>query len=301
MPAFGENVFYVQQYINDDPAQIYRQRIYVFVPDYEQNAIRLIIHIPSDAEALVDAHLDNSKLDGLTPEATRTLPGCDVFWKRQANRFVGFMKEGACTYMSERSGKRIIIKDDLVLTENEIWIADSATDEDGNWVFGNKAGTRDVDAFNYHTDFPIGHFVLLISMVQILALAAALIFLPLRKLRHEGVQTEGKLRIFLYFAALGLGFMLFEIALMQKLVIFLGHPTYALSVVLTSLLASAGIGSLLSGRIKEVRKRHLLLILLGVLAAWGEVESLHRADIDGTGVVDFDDLLAVLDSWRTGF
>ncbi len=134
-------------------------------------------------------------------------------------------------------------------------------------LFGNKAGTRDVDAFNYHTDFPIGHFVLLISMVQILALAAALIFLPLRKLRHEGVQTEGKLRIFLYFAALGLGFMLFEIALMQKLVIFLGHPTYALSVVLTSLLASAGIGSLLSGRIKEVQKRHLLLILLGVLAA----------------------------------
>ena len=140
LPAFGENVFYVQQYINDDPAQIYRQRIYVFVPDYEENAIRLIIHIPSDAEALVDAHLDNSKLDGLTPEATRTLPGCDVFWKRQANQFVGFMKEGACTYMSERSGKRIIIKDDLVLTENEIWIADSATDEDGNWVFGNKAG-----------------------------------------------------------------------------------------------------------------------------------------------------------------
>lgn len=121
-------------------------------------------------------------------------------------------------------------------------------------------------AFSYHSDFPIGHFVLGISMVQILALAALLIFLPLRKLRAEGVRTPGTLRIFLYFAALGLGFMLFEIALMQKLVIFLGHPTYALSVVLTSLLASAGIGSLWSGRIQRVARRHLLLILMGVLA-----------------------------------
>ncbi|MCK5941302.1 MAG: hypothetical protein KAI24_04970 [Planctomycetes bacterium] len=126
---------------------------------------------------------------------------------------------------------------------------------------------KDVDAFNYHTDFPIGHFVLGISMLQILALAALLIFLPLRKLKHDGVRMPGTSRVFAYFAALGLGFMLFEIALMQKLVIFLGHPTYALSVVLTSLLASAGLGSLLAGRIKVVRKKHLVLILLGVLAA----------------------------------
>ena len=30
LPAFGEHVFYVQQHLNDDPAQIYRQRIYTF-------------------------------------------------------------------------------------------------------------------------------------------------------------------------------------------------------------------------------------------------------------------------------
>ena len=120
--------------------------------------------------------------------------------------------------------------------------------------------------FNYHSEFPIGHFVLGISMLQILGLAALLIFMPLRKLRADGVRTPGTGRIFLYFAALGLGFMLFEIALMQKLVIFLGHPTYALSVVLTSLLASAGLGSLWSGRIKQVRREHLVLIMFGVLA-----------------------------------
>lgn len=132
-------------------------------------------------------------------------------------------------------------------------------------LFGSKDRRNDVDAFNYHLDFPIGHYVLLSSMLQIMLLAAAMIFLPLRKLAGEGLRTPGSIRIFLYFAALGLGFMLFEIALMQKLVIFLGHPTYALSVVLTSLLASAGLGSLWSGRIKLVRRKHLMFMLVGIL------------------------------------
>lgn len=119
--------------------------------------------------------------------------------------------------------------------------------------------------FTYQTDFPVGHVVLLASMAQILVLAAVLIFWPLRRLARAGLRTPGVWRYFGYFAALGLGFMLIEIALMQKLVIFLGHPTYALSVVLTSLLASAGTGSLLAGRIVDVQRRHLRLILLGIV------------------------------------
>ena len=129
-----------------------------------------------------------------------------------------------------------------------------------------KERQKDAAVFNYHTDFPIGHYVLFASMLQILLLAVAMIFLPLRKLASDGLRTPGSFRIFGYFAALGLGFMLVEIALLQKLVIFLGHPTFALSIVLTSLLAAAGLGSLLAGRIELVRKKHLLLILLGILA-----------------------------------
>jgi hypothetical protein len=140
LPAFGENVFYVQQYLDDDPAKIYRQRIYVFTADYEENAIRLAIHTPHDVAALVDAHIDPSKLDGLTPEQTRHMPGCDVFWKKRAAEFDGQMKAGECSFVSKRSGKRIIIDDDLVLSQDEIWISDRAEDEDGNYVFGNKAG-----------------------------------------------------------------------------------------------------------------------------------------------------------------
>ncbi len=140
LPAFGEHVFYVQQYIDDDPDSIYRQRIYVFTADYEENAVRLSIHTPNDVASLVDAHLDPTKLEGLTPEQTRHMPGCDVYWRKRASEFDGQMKEGACSFVSQRSGKRIIIDDDLVLSKDEIWISDRAVDEDGNYVFGNKAG-----------------------------------------------------------------------------------------------------------------------------------------------------------------
>ncbi|MBX3462918.1 MAG: hypothetical protein KF830_07090 [Planctomycetes bacterium] len=132
-------------------------------------------------------------------------------------------------------------------------------------LFGGRSRAHDPGVFTYQTDFPVGHLILLASLLQITLLAAALIFLPLRKLARDGLRVPGAWRVFGYFAALGLGFMLLEIALMQKLVIFLGHPTYALSVVLVSLLASAGVGSWLSGRIAEVRTRHLRLILLGIV------------------------------------
>ena len=128
---------YVQQHLNDDPAPIYRQRIYAFRPDYEEGAIRLTIHIPNDVASLVDAHLDPTKLSGLSPEQTRVLPGCDVFWRRQSNHFVGYVTPNACSSVSSESGKRIIFNDDLLLTEEALWISDRAQDEEGNRVFGH--------------------------------------------------------------------------------------------------------------------------------------------------------------------
>lgn len=62
--------------------------------------------------------------------------------------------------------------------------------------------------------------------------------------RGAGLKLSWPLLI--YFASIGMGFMLVEISQMQRLVVFLGHPTYALSVVLFSLLLSSGAGSYVS-------------------------------------------------------
>jgi len=52
----------------------------------------------------------------------------------------------------------------------------------------------------------------------------------------------------LYFSLLGAGFMLLEVVLIQRLILYLGYPVLTLSVILFSLLVGGGIGSLVSQR-----------------------------------------------------
>lgn len=139
-PAFGEHVFYVEQYLDGDPAKIYRQRIYVFSADESEDAIRLRIHTPRASEKLAGAYRDPARLRKLTPKDAPAREGCDVFWRRRANQFVGFMKAGECRIPATDERPEIVISDDLVLTPDEIWIADRAETADGDYVFGNRAG-----------------------------------------------------------------------------------------------------------------------------------------------------------------
>ena len=140
LPNFPGSTFYIEQYQNNDPTDVYRQRIYSFEPDYEENAIKLTIYIPEDAEALLGAHNDLSKLDGLDPAAFTLYPGCEVYWRYQNGFYHGYMKEGACQVKSKRSGKILVVTDDLQLSPNSLWIRDEAVFEDGSYVYGNKAG-----------------------------------------------------------------------------------------------------------------------------------------------------------------
>lgn len=140
LPAFGEHVFYVEQYSGNDPDNIYRQRIYTFTADHDANAIRLDIHAPIDVAALRGAWRDPSLLAGLTPAATISYPGCEVYWRRRENQFVGETVRGACVVESRQSGRTLVIEDDLVLTPDAIWIRDRAETADGEYVYGNRLG-----------------------------------------------------------------------------------------------------------------------------------------------------------------
>lgn len=89
------------------------------------------------------------------------------------------------------------------------------------------------------------------------------------------VAIRESLSLFIFFIAIGLGFMLVEMSQMQRLIIALGHPTYALSVVLFALLLSSGIGSFLTHGIRPERLAAAgtsrLLGLVAVLVALGLV------------------------------
>jgi len=75
-----------------------------------------------------------------------------------------------------------------------------------------------------------------------------------------------------YFASIGLGYILVELAQMQRLIIFLGHPTYSLSVVLFTLLLSSGLGSYTTRRVEATSSsamvRWTLLPVVVGAAGW---------------------------------
>ena len=136
LPAVGEHVFFVIQTMNDDPEQVYRQRLYRFEAQSEEQAIRLEIFNMEDEEHYRMAWQDPTILADITPSALVSRPGCEVFWRHNGEYFDGTMKDQACHFYSERMGKELYITDTLRLTASEIWIGDKATDADGNYVFG---------------------------------------------------------------------------------------------------------------------------------------------------------------------
>jgi hypothetical protein len=69
-----------------------------------------------------------------------------------------------------------------------------------------------------------------------------------------------------YFGMLGAGFMLIEVALLQRFVLLLGHPVYSLTVTLFSVLLGTGIGSLISRRITDLRLRRTITMVLMAVA-----------------------------------
>lgn len=70
-----------------------------------------------------------------------------------------------------------------------------------------------------------------------------------------------------YFASLGAGFMLLEVALLQRLVLLLGHPVFSLTVTLFSLLLGTGLGALLSRRVEAGRVRAAALAAMAAIVA----------------------------------
>jgi len=111
----------------------------------------------------------------------------------------------------------------------------------------------------------VGERVLLVLLGVASLFAAVFLLLPFVAIRRAWGELPYKGRTALYFGALGLGFLFFEIVLIQRLVLLLGFPTYSLIVTLFSVLLFSAAGSLLSARWMRDRRRSLG-VLFGALA-----------------------------------
>ena len=174
-------------------------------------------------------------------------------------------------------GKLLLAKDPLAWERN--YRFDITPVSDNRPFFFYTVQPRDVADFILQTNSKSADLKVNVAVpklfdamfVSIVAVGIILVLPPLvlgTKLPHDS-SVRGFL---LYFLAIGMGYILIEVAMIQKFVLFLGHPTYALTVVIFSMLVSSGLGSYTSRRLIGDNPAHLqkalaaVAILVAILA-----------------------------------
>ena len=127
--------------------------------------------------------------------------------------------------------------------------------------------------------FELGYLIVWVTFIQSFILALLLIIFPLfflkTKLNNKG-WTLG------YFSGIGIGFMFVEIVLIQRFILYLGHPVYSVAAVISGMLLLSGLGSWFSSKVQlslpAIRKVVLLIIGLLLVYAVG-LSSILQASI----------------------
>ena len=102
-------------------------------------------------------------------------------------------------------------------------------------------------------------------LFEAILLSTVFIIYPLMKLRRSGIVMKGAWHLLIYYFCLGVGFIFIEIVLIQKYILFIGYPVYAVAAIIFSLLLAAGVGSLVSGRFAEEPFRILRMVIPAIV------------------------------------
>jgi spermidine synthase len=112
-----------------------------------------------------------------------------------------------------------------------------------------------------------GYLLLWATLGVSLILGAALITLPVvAGWRHFFSRRTGKASTILYFACLGVGYIMVEVGMISHYMLILENPTVSASVLITGMLVFSGLGSFLSGRFLANPRRAALLACWTVAA-----------------------------------
>ncbi len=172
-------------------------------------------------------------------------------------------------------------------------LAVEATTDDRPFFFSyykwrNLLGSwREID--RGHT-LATGQIVLALLLVTSIVTSILAILLPLVRMKTGAANVAGRAGFLAYFCALGAGFIFLEISFVQRFVLFLGYPTYSLTVTLFSFLVFAGLGSAASTRLADHPQR-VLPKLLGLLCVIVVAEMFVLPRV-------FDSLLGAPLGWR---
>lgn len=121
-----------------------------------------------------------------------------------------------------------------------------------------RSASRETADFKVNDALPVLFTVVGISILATLITLS----LPPILLRSRLPRSPGGLRALCFFLCIGVGYILIQVALIQKFVLFLGHPTLALTVIIFSMLLSSGTGSFASRSLMRARVSRLTVALI---------------------------------------
>lgn len=97
LPALGDHVIYVEEYKNDDPANIYRIRLLSLSIDEAGQGVRVKLHAFQDQDSMIGAHADPARLAEIEVSDTRPYSdSCDVVMRYEGAQFRGTMARESC-------------------------------------------------------------------------------------------------------------------------------------------------------------------------------------------------------------
>ena len=108
-----------------------------------------------------------------------------------------------------------------------------------------------------------GYFILILILIMSIGIALLIILLPLLVIKRRGGSTAPRrvwMDSLLYFSLIGLAFLMVEIPLIQRFILYLGYPAYSITAVLFAILFFSGIGSHFS-------RKYSIRLALGLLVA----------------------------------
>ena len=127
------------------------------------------------------------------------------------------------------------------------------------WNFVRNANQQSAD-YKINRAVPLLFGLMGLSIV----VTGLILVLPRLVLGSRLPKQKNVVKFLWYFLCLGAGYILVQVALIQKFVLLLGHPTYALTVIVFSMLVASGAGSYLSGRVVADDDTRLIYILTAV-------------------------------------
>lgn len=171
------------------------------------------------------------------------------------------IKKEERTYFNHIEDKEIFVLTDNILENKN-------TDLQKNYLFYIAPATDDKPYFSRYIkiskinellkQYPrqeipfieLGYIIVWLTFIFAIIFSIILIIIPVCWFK----RGSGKLPVLIYFGAIGLGFMFAEIILIQRFVLYLGQPVYAVTAVLSVMLLVSGIGSYFSSKVNPGTK-----------------------------------------------